>query len=300
MVKRMDLTGETYGRLKVIKEAEPKGYTRRWLCKCSCGESDLLIVTHSNLRGGHTTSCGCIQKENVSKANTVDLTGRTFGKLKVLYRSPQKRKNRKVHWICQCSCGNPLITVSSDKLLNGTTKSCGCLRLNAGKDLSRYNQEHLTNDQGVFIPSLERKAREDNVSGHKGITLRPNGNYSVRIGVNKVNFNLGTYDNLERALRIRKIAEFKFHEPHLKLHDAQKRDLVSQIFSTKEAAAFLGISPSTVLQHRNKGNLETIDGLDFIAFWKNDLIRLNPKLSRTYTKEGVDKHNQRKDDKNDN
>lgn len=293
MGKRMDLTGETYGRLRVIKEVDSKGYTRRWLCECSCGESEPIIVTHSNLRGGHTTSCGCMQKEAASKSNGKDLTNRVFGRLIVARRAPRKFKNRKVHWICECQCGNT-VEVSSDKLLGGETRSCGCLRVEGGKKLAAYNKEHLTNDEGVFIPSLQRKTREDNASDHKGICLRDNGNYSVRIGVNNTNFNLGTYDDLTRAIRVRKLAEIKFHAPHIRLHDAQKRELVSQIFSAKEAAAFLNVSRETIIHHRNIGNIQTIDGLDFIAFWKNDLIRLKPKLNRTYTKKGIDKH-KRKD-----
>ena len=53
-----------------------------------------------------------------------DLTGKTFGKLTVLQRSP--KKERKIYWDCECECGNH-VTVVGDALRQGTQLSCGCL-----------------------------------------------------------------------------------------------------------------------------------------------------------------------------
>ena len=65
---KLDLTGQRYGRLVVLHEAEPiigdDGKTiRRWLCKCDCGNE--TIVRHSGLRSGKTQSCGCLHREIV-------------------------------------------------------------------------------------------------------------------------------------------------------------------------------------------------------------------------------------------
>ena len=56
----------------------------------------------------------------------VDMTGRQFGRLIVLHESSQRRCG-KVTWVCKCDCGK-LITVSSNNLQSGHTKSCGCYR----------------------------------------------------------------------------------------------------------------------------------------------------------------------------
>lgn len=61
----------------------------------------------------------------------IDLTGKRFGKLIVLERSGGK--NRKAAWECKCDCGNYTV-VASDKLQNGHTKSCGCLRVDRAKE----------------------------------------------------------------------------------------------------------------------------------------------------------------------
>lgn len=56
----------------------------------------------------------------------IDLTGRRFGRLTVIERDTS-RKGR-AHWFCKCDCGN-VVSVYSFNLRNGTTKSCGCLRI---------------------------------------------------------------------------------------------------------------------------------------------------------------------------
>ena len=63
----MNLVGHKYGRLTVISEAERKS-NRRWLCVCDCGNTS--VVSHSNLRSGHTSSCGCLAKELLSSKRT--------------------------------------------------------------------------------------------------------------------------------------------------------------------------------------------------------------------------------------
>lgn len=55
-----------------------------------------------------------------------DLTGRVFGKLTALSRSP-KRVRGYVVWLCSCACGGS-IEVISRNLLRGSTQSCGCVR----------------------------------------------------------------------------------------------------------------------------------------------------------------------------
>lgn len=54
---RIDITGNTYGYLTVIKQI-PGG---KWLCKCKCG-NEVEVLTY-NLKNGNTKSCGCYQKE---------------------------------------------------------------------------------------------------------------------------------------------------------------------------------------------------------------------------------------------
>lgn len=56
-----------------------------------------------------------------------DLTGKKFGKLTVLKLC--KFINGRSLWECECDCGN-IKNISSSCLVQGLTKSCGCLRTN--------------------------------------------------------------------------------------------------------------------------------------------------------------------------
>jgi hypothetical protein len=61
MVKEIDELGNTYHRLTVIKRVGPTSYGEiQWLCECICGKTATILGTR--LRGGRTTSCGCVRK----------------------------------------------------------------------------------------------------------------------------------------------------------------------------------------------------------------------------------------------
>lgn len=53
-----------------------------------------------------------------------DLTSERFGRLTVLYRAETRGKN--VDYVCECECGE-FPTVRGQSLVNGDTRSCGCL-----------------------------------------------------------------------------------------------------------------------------------------------------------------------------
>lgn len=55
----------------------------------------------------------------------IDLTGQIFGRLTVIEKD-NERKGESAYWKCKCTCGN-FKSVRRDGLVNGRTKSCGCL-----------------------------------------------------------------------------------------------------------------------------------------------------------------------------
>lgn len=56
------ISGEKHGRLTFIEPAvnDIHGKTR-WLCQCDCGR--MVVACPSQIRRGHTTSCGCYHRE---------------------------------------------------------------------------------------------------------------------------------------------------------------------------------------------------------------------------------------------
>ena len=59
--KIIDLTGQPFGRLIVIREAYRKNGHVFWLCRCECGAE--VVVREDSLRSERTKSCGCLQRE---------------------------------------------------------------------------------------------------------------------------------------------------------------------------------------------------------------------------------------------
>jgi len=56
-----NIAGKIFGRLTVLEFSHTKNGEALWKCKCSCGNSS--IVMGGNLRRGNSTSCGCYQRE---------------------------------------------------------------------------------------------------------------------------------------------------------------------------------------------------------------------------------------------
>lgn len=74
------INGTRYGRLMVISSHS----SGKSLCRCFCGNT--VVVFNYNLTGGHTLSCGCLQKEIVSKIGH-ELTSKIYGESSIAYRN---------------------------------------------------------------------------------------------------------------------------------------------------------------------------------------------------------------------
>lgn len=61
----LDLTGQRYGRLTVVRLASDRTSEgkARWMCRCDCGAP--TTVDARNLRSGSITSCGCFRRERM-------------------------------------------------------------------------------------------------------------------------------------------------------------------------------------------------------------------------------------------
>lgn len=60
-----DLTGQKFNRLRVLGLGERNSAGQlQWKCKCDCG--NIVLVTTTYLKTGHTKSCGCLSREMAS------------------------------------------------------------------------------------------------------------------------------------------------------------------------------------------------------------------------------------------
>jgi hypothetical protein len=113
-----NIVGQKFGKLTVIKKASNiVGKNREygaWECLCECG--NIKIVATYHLNRGSVTSCGCLYDE----FGRSHKPGQKFGRLTTISYKDGK-------WLCVCDCGEHL-DIPTDKLTNGNTKSCGCLK----------------------------------------------------------------------------------------------------------------------------------------------------------------------------
>jgi hypothetical protein len=113
-----DITGQRFGRLTALYNTGEK--TRGvfiWHCVCDCGNEK--IMNAASLKQG-TQSCGCLRFKPRD-----DLTGKRFGRLTVI--SYERREGKCSAWRCKCECGKETL-VARANLIEGRTRSCGCLR----------------------------------------------------------------------------------------------------------------------------------------------------------------------------
>lgn len=132
MPTAIDLTGQIFNNLTVLyKDVEKSKQTKKayWVCQCKCG--NIKSIYANNLKTGHTQSCGCHQKQQASKANLVDLSGKVFDKLTVIQRGPNGQYGE-TKWYCKCDCGNTVL-VYSNALTRKLTRSCGCAKESIGE-----------------------------------------------------------------------------------------------------------------------------------------------------------------------
>ena len=60
-----DLTGQKFNRLTVLELGERNSSGQiQWKCRCDCG--NIVLVTTTYLKTGHTKSCGCLNREKAS------------------------------------------------------------------------------------------------------------------------------------------------------------------------------------------------------------------------------------------
>lgn len=124
-----------------------------------------------------------------------DISGMEFGYLTALERTGEKNRRDWV-WRCRCRCGGE-VTLPATQLLTGRTRSCGCLR---GEHLRSVNQFY----EGTSLRrSLEERVSSTRAeSGYTGVTKK-RGRWQAYIGYKGKNHSLGSYDNLEDAVKAR-------------------------------------------------------------------------------------------------
>lgn len=132
-----------------------------------------------------------------------DITNVRFGKLRAIKNTGKRHSNIGYIWMCECDCGN-IIEVPRKYLVDGGTKSCGCLH-------DMLAVERLTQDivAGTKMSQLKpQKPQVNNKSGVTGVNWdSTNKKWKASITFQKKRYSLYTGDDKNKAIAARKQAE---------------------------------------------------------------------------------------------
>lgn len=207
--KAIDLTGQRFGRLTVIKReidnATSKGV--RWLCRCDCGK-DKIASSHY-LRGGRVRSCGCLKRgihEGLSHTRLFGIhrmmLNRCNNPLSAVYRYYGKRG------IDVCTAWSDpkegFIRFYKWAVANGYQENLTIDRIDNNKGYSPENCRWVTQRE----QNINRRFK--NMTGAVGVRKHHN-RYQAHIWVHGKTFFLGSFSTIEEASEAYKQAELKYY-----------------------------------------------------------------------------------------
>ena len=239
MARGIDLTGQRFGRLTVIKQGEPHIYPsgsprRTWICKCDCGNE--VTVKTNLLRNGHTTSCGCLHSEYVTKFNketkkkfnTYDLSGE-FGigydcnGVEFYFDKEDYDKIKDYCWSIRKAPMNNTSYVETNityskynygrlkmhrLIMNCDDKNCEVDHINLNGLDNRKQNLRITDD---FGNNKNKDLRKDNLSGVTGVSFDSNKKmWCAYIRSNNKRIHIGYYNDFNEAVKARLNAEVKY------------------------------------------------------------------------------------------
>ena len=186
----------------------------QYICK-ECGK-EFLNATKNRVYCSN--KCKNIALKRRLSKKQKDLTNQKFGRLVALY---SRNVNKRYEWLCECKCGKRT-WVKTANLLNGHTKSCGCLSKdiasqNNNKNFAKYRQENYI--ENTSISRIKAKNNKNNSSNVRGVHY----NNTAKSWVAKLTFQRRTYSKnfstKSKAIKYRKELEKKYFDPILKKYD---------------------------------------------------------------------------------
>lgn len=149
MPAKINLKGQTIGKLLVLEETnQRKNKSIVWKCKCNCGNIDYFST--KELRSDGIIQCKeCGKQRKPQTKLTNDIIGQKFNHLLVLEKT-EKRQSGKILYKCKCDCDKKTIVYTTrTDLLNGHTKSCGCIK-------KKYKLGNVINNREIIGYDLEK------------------------------------------------------------------------------------------------------------------------------------------------
>lgn len=198
-------TGQVFGNLTVIERYGTSNDRHAlWRCKCTCGEERIVKGTDlkNNTISYYCNNCAINNKNHAKHLNMnyekretyTKIFGNKFGKIIPLEPTEKRDSEGRVLWRCICDCGNPNpLYLSSNALLTGNTKSCGCL---FNHSIGEENIKNILINNNI---NFNRQVTFENLKSPKNGKLR----YDFGLYDNKNNLKfLIEYDGIQHFIPV--------------------------------------------------------------------------------------------------
>jgi 5-methylcytosine-specific restriction endonuclease McrA len=186
-----NLENRIFTHWKVTNRAENSLQgSARWNCRCVCGLSKTIAA--ADLKRGTSTSCGCKGKKKV-------LVNEKYNRLTVIQKLGRNNHN-KTYSKVMCECGN-IKEIEDSSLISGSTKSCGCLKIEYRKSLIKDKNPNWNIDKKNITRENQRKYFEY-AEWRKSIFERDN-YICLKCGIAERNLNAHHIENFSSNMEKR-------------------------------------------------------------------------------------------------
>ena len=223
-MRRIDLTGQKFGRLTVIERAkdyiQSNGKHRTtWRCQCNCGNQ--VVIRTDCLLQGDTQSCGCYKNERMVQGNQKFNNYEICGNCVTMYTSKGEPFDIDLDdlWRVKEHCWVKRYDGYIVSVINRKTVRLHRFVMNAPDNMIVDHIHHDTTDNRKCElrlvtrsqNNMNRMIRSDSTSGITGVTLHKRTNkWVAQLCLNDKHIHLGYFDNKEDAVKARKQAEEEY------------------------------------------------------------------------------------------
>ncbi|NBH15614.1 hypothetical protein D3Z36_15990 [Lachnospiraceae bacterium] len=223
-MKRIDMTGRVFERLKVKEFDRIENKRTYWKCECECGK--IVSVDGNKLRSGRTKSCGCYNADRIKKQRKFNEYKIVDGYAEVklsdenyMFCDIEDWEQFKGHYWFMNDTGYAVCETMATgilrfhKLVTGTTADVIIDHINRNKlDNRKHNLRIATKE----VNAINRGLQSNNTTGHAGVHFNnKSGTWNARVKVHGKVIWLGAYPTKEEAIAARLAGEEKYYKPQL-------------------------------------------------------------------------------------